>query len=153
MKGLKIGLVALQVASLVAIAALGMATSAGRSGAPADDRIVAAALAIVYVPMIASAALGGILASKMKRSVLGWVLGCLFLPLFGPLILAALKSREPRVRTPGTAAVSAQPAGNGSPDVADTAFNPGGGSAGRASARRPTSRPETSRHSMASAPC
>ena len=121
---LKIILVVLQAIPLVAVLILATATSAGRTSAPAGDGVVAAALAIVYIQYLASVALSGVLASRMKRPVLGWVFTALFLPIFGPLILASRRSLD----QPSPAADPA-PGDRSDVDpamVADPAHNPGG---------------------------
>lgn len=125
-KRLKITLVVLQVVPLIALTALATASSAARKGEPSGDGVVVAALALVYVPMIANGIVGGILASKMKRSVAGWVLACVFLPLIGPLLLASRQSLERRAGAQGPDAFSV-PAAEGEGSVAPNAtFNPGG---------------------------
>ena len=98
-KRLKTILVVLQVIPLIAAVALGMATAAVRANAISEDAIIAAALAIVYVPYLASVVLSGVLASRLRRSVLGWVLATFFLPLFGPIILVTRGSLDRPVST------------------------------------------------------
>jgi len=123
---LKIALVVLQLVPLVALVALATVTSGNHSGTPAEDDVVAGALVIVYAPMLASGVVGGILASRMKRSVLGWVLACVFLPLIGPLVLVSRKPPGELGRAREPAAVSASPAADGSGAVIGTASNPAG---------------------------
>jgi hypothetical protein len=119
---LKIILVVLQGVPLVAVLVLAAATSAGRTGAPAGDGVVAAALAIVYIPYLASVALTGLLASRMKRSVLGWVFAALFLPIVGPLILVSRRSPD----RPSPAAAPTDHSHVVPASAADPAHNSGG---------------------------
>jgi len=125
-KQLKIILVVLQAVPLVALLTLATATSAGRSSGSADDGVVAAALVVVYVPYLASVVLSGVLASRMKRRVLGWVLGAFFLPLFGPLILASRRSLEQPASAPALAPLQGGREPRAGAIVKEVAFNPGG---------------------------
>lgn len=121
---LKIILVVLQAVPLIAALTLAAVTSAGRSSAPAGDGLIAATLALVYVPYLASAALSGVLAARMKRSAAGWVCVALFLPLFGPLLLASRRSPaqpspDAAPAAPGSSKADPAPSGDATP-------NPGG---------------------------
>jgi hypothetical protein len=48
----------------------------------------------VWLFFIAFAVMGGVVAKGADRSVVGWVIGCFFLPIIMPLVLVLLKDKE-----------------------------------------------------------